>query len=71
MTLNDIMIPVAAQRLEVTVTISEKLTAKLVIEANDRGQWEEFVCQYGDWRVREIRPVDERTIGLSLTEGGV
>lgn len=71
MTLNEFLVPAAAQRLCVTVTISRKLTAKLVVEANDRGRWEDFAEQCGTWRVREIRPVDERTLGLSLTEGGI
>lgn len=68
MTLNDILIAAAVQRLSVTVTVSRTLTAQLLIDASDREQWDDLIGHYGDWRVREIRPVDERTIGLSLTE---
>ena len=68
MTLNDLLVVAAAPRLRVTVTVAPTLTAQILVAANDRAQWDDFAGQYGSWRVREIGPVDERTIALSLTE---
>lgn len=66
-TLDDLLVVASARFLQVTVTLIGSQTAHLEVDASDLAQWTRLVELFGSYEVREVAPVDERTLGISLT----